>query len=180
MTDAEWERRNAGPSRLPVRADHYAEDVCRIIAREAHRRTLPPDFLARLIWRESLFEPNAVSPKGAQGIAQFMPGTRASAVLQIPWCRTKPCRPRRICSRICAIASAISASRPPPTMPAPVLSPIGGPAIANCPSRRKIMSSSLPAGRPPTGQDSTADHAIPAIGPAGDFHSSCLKLVRAS
>src|SRR5262245_30023186 len=75
MTDAEWERRNAGSSRLPVRADHYAEDICRIIAREAHRRALPPDYLARLIWRESLFDPNAVSPKGALGIAQFMPGT---------------------------------------------------------------------------------------------------------
>ena len=31
--------------------------------------------MARLIWKESLFDPGAVSPKGAQGIAQFMPGT---------------------------------------------------------------------------------------------------------
>jgi soluble lytic murein transglycosylase-like protein len=36
---------------------------------------LPPEFLARLIWRESLFQADAVSPKGAEGIAQFMPGT---------------------------------------------------------------------------------------------------------
>src|SRR6478735_8217633 len=42
MPDWQWERRNSGSSRLPVRADHYAEDICRIIAREAHRRMLPP------------------------------------------------------------------------------------------------------------------------------------------
>ena len=85
MTDWQWERRNSGSSRLPVRAEHYAEDVCRIIAREAHRRVLPPDFLARLIWRESLFDPNAISPKGAQGIAQFMPGTARQRGLADPF-----------------------------------------------------------------------------------------------
>jgi soluble lytic murein transglycosylase-like protein len=31
--------------------------------------------LPGLIWRESLFDPDAVSHKGAEGIAQFMPGT---------------------------------------------------------------------------------------------------------
>jgi len=85
MPDWQWERLNSGSSRLPVRADHYAEDVCRIIAREARRRVLPPDFLARLIWRESLFDPNAVSPKGAQGIAQFMPGTARQRGLANPF-----------------------------------------------------------------------------------------------
>lgn len=85
MPDWQWERLNSGSSRLPVRADHYAEDVCRIIAREARRRVLPPDFLARLIWRESLFDPNAVSPKGAQGIAQFMPGTARQRGLADPF-----------------------------------------------------------------------------------------------
>ncbi|WP_194455939.1 lytic transglycosylase domain-containing protein [Bradyrhizobium sp. CCBAU 53421] len=36
---------------------------------------LPPDFFVRLIWQESNFDPGSVSPAGAQGIAQFMPGT---------------------------------------------------------------------------------------------------------
>lgn len=85
MPDWQWDRLNSGSSRLPVRAEHYAEDVCRIIAREARRRVLPPEFLARLIWRESLFDPNAVSPKGAQGIAQFMPGTARQRGLADPF-----------------------------------------------------------------------------------------------
>lgn len=50
-------------------------DICRAIAHYAAREGLPPDFFARLIWRESLFEPNAISPAGAQGVAQFMPET---------------------------------------------------------------------------------------------------------
>ncbi len=46
-----------------------------VIGAEASRRTLPEDFFARLIWKESLFNPDALSHKGAEGIAQFMPGT---------------------------------------------------------------------------------------------------------
>jgi soluble lytic murein transglycosylase-like protein len=41
----------------------------------AKRHELPADFFIRLIWQESRFNPSAVSFKGAQGIAQFMPGT---------------------------------------------------------------------------------------------------------
>jgi hypothetical protein len=49
--------------------------VCDLIAVSADRHRLPRAYLARLIWKESRFDPNAVSPKGAEGIAQFMPGT---------------------------------------------------------------------------------------------------------
>lgn len=58
-----------------VRRDHYAADVCKLIERNAAERGLDPGFLARLLWKESRFEPGAVSPAGALGIAQFMPGT---------------------------------------------------------------------------------------------------------
>ena len=51
----------------------FAEDVCSEIDVRATQYALPQSFIARLIWKESLFDPGAVSPKGAQGIAQFMP-----------------------------------------------------------------------------------------------------------
>lgn len=49
--------------------------VCNLIEAHASQNGLPEDFLARLIWKESRFDPTAVSPVGAEGIAQFMPGT---------------------------------------------------------------------------------------------------------
>ena len=53
----------------------YAPDVCRTIEDVARKNALDPHFFARLLWRESLFDASAVSPAGAQGIAQFMPET---------------------------------------------------------------------------------------------------------
>ena len=49
--------------------------ICHLIQDHADSNDLPRDFLARLIWKESRFDPEAVSPAGAEGIAQFMPGT---------------------------------------------------------------------------------------------------------
>ena len=49
--------------------------VCRVIETAAKAQALPVEFLTRLIWQESSFRPRAVSSAGAQGIAQFMPGT---------------------------------------------------------------------------------------------------------
>ena len=42
-------------------------------------------FFARLIWQESRFNPYAVSPAGAEGIAQFMPGTALIWGLEDPF-----------------------------------------------------------------------------------------------
>lgn len=55
-------------------ADFFG-DVCRAIEVFAGHYGLPPAFFARLIWQESRFDPAAISRAGAQGIAQFMPGT---------------------------------------------------------------------------------------------------------
>jgi hypothetical protein len=65
----------AGAERICIRSKSYAQDVCSAIERFSIEQNLPPEYFARLIWRESLFQADAVSPKGAEGIAQFMPGT---------------------------------------------------------------------------------------------------------
>src|ERR1700675_1038651 len=52
-----------------------ADDICRAIEQNAAANGLPVEFFARVIWQESRFNAQAVSPKGAQGIAQFMPQT---------------------------------------------------------------------------------------------------------
>jgi hypothetical protein len=52
-----------------------ADDICRAIEQDAAENNLPVEFFARVIWQESRFNAQAVSRKGAQGIAQFMPQT---------------------------------------------------------------------------------------------------------
>jgi hypothetical protein len=53
------------------------DEICHTLALAAADNDLPEEFFTRLIWQESHFDPKAVSPKGAQGIAQFMPATAA-------------------------------------------------------------------------------------------------------
>ena len=59
--------------------------ICGLIERSAERHSLPREFFARLIWKESRFDAGAVSPAGAPGIAQFMPGTAAMRGLADPF-----------------------------------------------------------------------------------------------
>lgn len=58
---------------------------CSVIESAAETRGLPLEFFVRLIRQESNFNPIAVSPAGAQGIAQFMPGTARERGLEDPF-----------------------------------------------------------------------------------------------
>ncbi|MDQ0468084.1 lytic transglycosylase domain-containing protein [Labrys wisconsinensis] len=73
----------AAPSGAATESPEQA--LCRLIETAATRHALPVAFLTRLIWRESSFRPGVVSSAGAQGIAQFMPGTAAERGLEDPF-----------------------------------------------------------------------------------------------
>ncbi|HTV89628.1 MAG TPA: lytic transglycosylase domain-containing protein [Stellaceae bacterium] len=59
--------------------------VCRLIDAAARAADLPEGFMTRVIWRESSFRAAAVSPAGAEGIAQFMPATAGKRGLRNPF-----------------------------------------------------------------------------------------------
>jgi hypothetical protein len=74
----------------PKRAEVYVpnvpiEEVCETLASAAEAHRLPVPFFIRLIWQESRFDPRAISPVGAQGVAQFMPATAAAMGLKNPF-----------------------------------------------------------------------------------------------
>lgn len=74
-----------GGEKVCIEQADYTADVCAAIATYARHFALPEGFLARLIWQESRFDPQAISPAGAQGIAQFMPGTARLRALRNPF-----------------------------------------------------------------------------------------------
>jgi hypothetical protein len=73
------------PPPLPVKTTKSASSYCPHLKRQADRHNIPGHFFVRLIWKESRFNPGVVSPKGAQGIAQFMPGTAGERGLEDPF-----------------------------------------------------------------------------------------------
>ncbi|WP_131193998.1 lytic transglycosylase domain-containing protein [Lichenihabitans psoromatis] len=79
----------AAPAALPVAPRAGEESVgqalCRLIETSAAKASIPVPFFTRLIWQESSFRAGAVSPAGAQGIAQFMPGTARERGLSDPF-----------------------------------------------------------------------------------------------
>jgi Transglycosylase SLT domain len=58
---------------------------CRIIEEAARTNLLRVSLLTRLLWTESRFQADALSPKGALGVAQFMPGTADERGLSNPF-----------------------------------------------------------------------------------------------
>lgn len=70
---------------LAIAEATFARDVCRLIENRSRWRGINPHFIARLINTESRFLPSAVSPAGAEGIAQFIPGTARRRGLKNPF-----------------------------------------------------------------------------------------------
>src|SRR5919205_2274102 len=74
----------AGPA-LAAEGETIDQALCRMIEGAAMHHHLPVDFFTRLIWQESSFRPRVTSGAGAQGVAQFMPGTAAERGLADPF-----------------------------------------------------------------------------------------------
>ena len=68
-----------------IRQAFVSHDICTSIQRTARRHGLDPNFFARLLWQESRFDPNAVSPARAMGIAQFIRSTADLRGLKDPF-----------------------------------------------------------------------------------------------
>jgi hypothetical protein len=66
-------------------AEALVPRICELIKAEADKHGIQRDFFARLIWKESRFDHLAVSPAGAQGVAQFMPATAKAVRLANPF-----------------------------------------------------------------------------------------------
>ena len=73
--DGDSDASTAGEPRVGSAQVPTADDICRALEQSAAENALPVEFFARVIWQESRFDAQAVSPKGAAGIAQFMPAT---------------------------------------------------------------------------------------------------------
>ncbi len=61
------------------------EEICDTLTQAAQANDVPVPFFIRLIFQESGFRPDVVSPAGAEGIAQFMPETSADMGLDNPF-----------------------------------------------------------------------------------------------
>lgn len=61
------------------------DQFCHALRAAAEASGIPVPFFARLIWQESRFKSDEVSHAGAQGVAQFMPGTAAEVGLDDPF-----------------------------------------------------------------------------------------------
>lgn len=61
------------------------DQLCNALLTSAQDNGLPVTFFANLIWQESRLRDDAVSRKGALGIAQFMPKVAAESGLQNPF-----------------------------------------------------------------------------------------------
>lgn len=75
----------SAPTRAFAQSETIDQALCRMIEGAAAAHGMPVDFFTRLIWQESSFRPGVSSGAGAQGVAQFMPGTAAERGLANPF-----------------------------------------------------------------------------------------------
>jgi len=74
----------ATPAPAPAAAEPKTESIESMILAAASKHGIEPDLLAAVIAVESGYRPDAVSPKGAQGLMQLMPATARELEVKDP------------------------------------------------------------------------------------------------
>lgn len=75
---------NAHPTLSDAPTAAQPSSYVTLAAQDAVQAGIPPSLFVRQMQEESSFNPNALSPVGAEGIAQFMPATAAELGID-PW-----------------------------------------------------------------------------------------------
>lgn len=133
---------DASSGKAPSVADTSGVSDCGSLESAAATQGLPIDFFTRLIRQESNFDPKAVSRRGAQGIAQFMPGTARWRGLADPFKPAEALKNQRAGFVNSAANSEIWVWRQRHTMQAHSASETGSPAVASFPMKRGLTSES--------------------------------------
>jgi Transglycosylase SLT domain len=154
----------------------FAAAVCRAIDQAATTHDLDRVFFTRLLWKESLFDPNAVSPKGAQGLAQFMPETAERRKLADPFEPMAAINAsadflsdlKKQFGNMGLAAAAYNAGE------ARIERWLAG--TSQLPDETEDYVASITGHIADDWKDTAANHAITALGKSGDFNSQCVAL----
>jgi Transglycosylase SLT domain len=154
----------------------FAQSVCTAIDKSSAANNLDRVFFTRLLWKESLFDPNAVSPKGAQGLAQFMPDTAERRNLADPFDPLAAIAAsahflsdlKKQFGNLGLAAAAYNAGE------GRVERWLAG--TSQLPDETEDYVVSITGHIADNWKDKAANHAITALGKTGDFTSQCVAL----
>jgi soluble lytic murein transglycosylase-like protein len=160
----------------PVDRKAFATSICAAVDKAAAANKLDRIFFARLLWKESLFDPNAVSPVGAQGIAQFMPETAERRKLEDPFDPVSAISAsahflsdlEKQFGNLGLAAAAYNAGE------ARIDRWLAGNSVL--PEETENYVASITGKAAEDWKDKTARHVMPSLGKAGDFTSQCIAL----
>jgi Transglycosylase SLT domain len=80
-----FEKEDSAPVAVPEKPPQPAPDLKHVVADASSKQDLDPDLINSVIHTESGFNSHAVSPKGAQGLMQLMPGTASQLGVKNPF-----------------------------------------------------------------------------------------------
>ncbi len=166
----------ASASAAPFDRTAFASNVCDAIDAAATDTGIDRNFFTRLLWRESLFDPNAVSPKGAQGIAQFMPDTADRRKVEDPF------EPLGAVKASASFLADLKTSFGNLGLAAAAYN-AGEQRVAgwlagtrSLPDETQEYVSYITGHLPEDWKDPKADFTMPALGSGGDFKAQCVAL----